>query len=150
MYNFGFDDKWVGWIKTCISTARISVLVNGSPTSEFSPHKGLRQGDPLSPFLFNLVAEGTNILMERAKDLGLVKGAVVGHSELKLSHLQFADDTIIFCEANWEEIIAIKRILRCFEVMFGLKINFHKCKVYGISVEDDLVKEFAKKVELFN
>ncbi|XP_028115979.1 uncharacterized protein LOC114313761 [Camellia sinensis] len=113
MSNFGFGDKWVEWIKTCISLAIIFVLVNGSPTSEFSSHKGLRQGDLLSPFLFNLVEEGLNILMERAKEVGLIKGAAIGHRELKLSHIQFADDTIIFCEANWEEIIAVKRILRC-------------------------------------
>lgn len=56
--------------------------------------------DPLSPFLFNLVAEGLNILLERAKELGLIKGAAVSHSDLKVSHLQFADDTIIFCEAS--------------------------------------------------
>ncbi|XP_028112042.1 uncharacterized protein LOC114310295 [Camellia sinensis] len=113
-------------------------------SKEFSPHRGLRQGDPLSPFHFNLVTKGLNSLIERAKDLGTIKGAVVGHRELKLSHLQFADDTIIFCEANWEEIMAIKRILRCFELMSGLKINFHKSKVCGIGIEDDLVKAFAK------
>ena len=66
------------------------------------------------------MAERLNIQMVRAKNLGLIKGAMVGHRELKLSHHQFADDTIIFCEANWKEIIAIKRILRCFEIMSGL------------------------------
>ncbi|XP_028080046.1 uncharacterized protein LOC114281693 [Camellia sinensis] len=146
MKNFGFGEKWVGWIKTCISTARISVLVNGSPTSEFSPMKGLRQGDPLSPFLFNIVAEGLNILLERAKEVGLIRGVSAGPTELKITHLQFADDTIIFCEAEWEEVVAVKRILRCFEVMSGLKINFHKSKVCGVGVQDDIVQVFAKKL----
>lgn len=146
MQNFGFGEKWVGWIKECISTPRISVLVNGSPTAEFSPQKGLRQGDPLSHFLFNIVAEGLNILLERAKRKGLIKGALVGHQGLKISHLQFANDTIIFCEATWDEIIIIKRILRCFEVVSSLKINFHKSMVCGIGVEEGLTKEFAKKI----
>ncbi|CAL5388524.1 unnamed protein product [Camellia sinensis] len=150
MKNLGFGEKWVGWIWSCISTSRISVLVNGSPTAEFSPQKGLRQGDPLSPFLFNIVAEGLNILLERAKEKGMIRGASVGHQELKISHLQFADDTIIFCEAKWEEIIMLKRILRCFEVMSGLKINFHKSIVCGIGVEEELVKEFAKTLNCLN
>lgn len=78
--NFGFGDLWVSWMKECVTTARISVLVNGSPTDEFSPSKGLRQGDPLSPFLFNIVVEGLNLLLARAKDLGLIKGVTAGHS----------------------------------------------------------------------
>ncbi|CAL5336186.1 unnamed protein product [Camellia sinensis] len=146
MENFGFGVKWVGWIRSCISTSRISVLVNGSPTAEFSPQRGLRQGDPLSPFLFTIVAEGLNILLERAKEQGMIRGASVGHQELIISHLQFADDTIIFCEANWDEIRVLKRILRCFEVMSGLKINFHKSIVCGIGVEEELVKEFANNL----
>lgn len=72
--NFGFGDKWINWLKCCVTSARISVLVNGSPTDEFSPQRGLRQGDPLSPFLFNIIAEGLNLLLERAKEIGLFKG----------------------------------------------------------------------------
>ncbi|XP_028058200.1 uncharacterized protein LOC114262057 [Camellia sinensis] len=106
--NFGFGEKWVRWVKTCISTARVSVPVNGSPTTKFSPMKGLRQGDPLSPFLFNIFAEGLNLLTSRAKEVSLIRGDSIGPNDLRLSHLQFADDTIIFCEADWEEIIAIK------------------------------------------
>ncbi|XP_028084028.1 uncharacterized protein LOC114285201 [Camellia sinensis] len=95
MVNFGFGEKWVRWITSYISTSRISVLVNRSPTVEFSPQKGLRQGDPLSPFLFNIVVEGLNLLLEKAKERGLIRGASVGPNELKISHLEFADESII-------------------------------------------------------
>lgn len=78
IYNFGFGGKWLSWIKECLTSSRISVLVNGSPTDEFSPQRGLSRGDPLSPFLFNLVVEGLNLLLSRAKQLGLIKGATGG------------------------------------------------------------------------
>ncbi|CAL5365331.1 unnamed protein product [Camellia sinensis] len=93
-----------------------------------------------------MVAEGLNILLERAKEQGMIRGASVGHQDFIISHLQFADDTIIFCEANWDEIRVLKRILRCFEVMSGLKINFHKSIVCGIGVGEELVKEFANNL----
>lgn len=106
--NFGFGEKWVSWMRTCVSSTKIFVLVNGSPTSEFCPQRGLRQGDPLLPFLFNIVAEGLNILLSRAKELGFIKGAEVGRNGAVVSHLQFTDDTILFCEADWVEVVNFK------------------------------------------
>lgn len=119
--------------------------MNGSPTSEFNPSKGLQQGDPLSHFLFNLVVEGLNMLMLRARSSGLLRGAVVGH-DATISHLQFAGDTIIFCEADMEVIMVVKRILRCFELVSGLKINFHKSFVCGIGVSEQELDEFASRL----
>ncbi|XP_028122358.1 uncharacterized protein LOC114319532 [Camellia sinensis] len=144
--NFGFGVKWISWIKECISTAKLSVLVNGSPTEEFPPQKGFRQGDPLSPFLFNIAAEGLNILMSRAQQHGLIKGVNVGSSEVLLTHLQFADDSILFCEAEEMEVCNIKRVLRCFEVISGLRINYHKSLVCGVNVPEESLSEFAARL----
>jgi hypothetical protein len=85
-----------GWIRKCISTARVSVLVNGSPTTEFPIKKGLRQGDPLSSFLFNITVEGLSKMIGKGCDLDLVEGIHLGFDNLRISHLQFADDTLIF------------------------------------------------------
>lgn len=89
------------------------------------------------------MAEALNILMSRTRNLGLMRGVKIGAGEEVLSHLQFADDTMIFCEADRGEILTIKRILRCFELMSGLKINFHKSCVCGVGVEDSVVEGFA-------
>ncbi|XP_028093923.1 uncharacterized protein LOC114294021 [Camellia sinensis] len=104
--------QWIRWMKTCITTTMVSTLVNGAPTEEFQPQKGLWQGDPLSPFLFIVVAEGLNLLLERAIEKGLIKGASVGSDQFGISHLQFADDTIIFCEGGMKEVLNTKRVLR--------------------------------------
>ncbi|XP_028114676.1 uncharacterized protein LOC114312615 [Camellia sinensis] len=85
MINFGFGEKWMGWIKERITSSRLFVLVNGVPTGEFSPQRGLRQGDSLSPFLFNIVAEGLNILLSRALDMELIKGVKIG-AGLKINY----------------------------------------------------------------
>ncbi|XP_028070644.1 uncharacterized protein LOC114273078 [Camellia sinensis] len=86
---------------------------------------------------------GLNILLSRAKELDIIKGADVGSNGLRVTHLQFADDTILFCEANRREVSNIKSILRCFEIASGLKINYHKSIICGIGVDDGLVLEFA-------
>ncbi|GJV19995.1 RNA-directed DNA polymerase, eukaryota, reverse transcriptase zinc-binding domain protein [Tanacetum coccineum] len=74
MAKMGFGVKWCAWIRGCLTSSRASVLVNGSPIDEFLIHKGLRQGDPLSPFLFILVMEALHMLIERAKTANLVHG----------------------------------------------------------------------------
>ncbi|GKV30486.1 hypothetical protein SLEP1_g39289 [Rubroshorea leprosula] len=134
MNMFGFGVRWRGWIKECLSTARISMLVNGSPIEEFTMGKGLRQGDPLSPFLFLMIAEGLHGLVKKAETEGLLHGIDVGSKGLTISLLQFADDTVILGKANEENIFTVKTILRWFELMSGLRINFCKSSIVGFNV----------------
>ena len=122
----GFCSKWVKWIEGCLKSASISILVNGNPSAEFIPSRGIRQGDPLAPFLFNVVAEGLNGLLKKAKQENLYKGFQVGRHNVNITILQYANDTIFFGEASMENAIAIKTILRVFELASGLKINFAK------------------------
>ncbi|GJZ44001.1 RNA-directed DNA polymerase, eukaryota, reverse transcriptase zinc-binding domain protein [Tanacetum coccineum] len=91
--SFGFGDKRRSWISGCLLSFMGSVLINGSPTLEFHFHKGLKQGDPLSPFLFILITESLHLSFTRVLDSGLFKGINISNS-LTLSYLFYADDAV--------------------------------------------------------
>ena len=97
MSKMAFPILWRKWIRECVTTTIASVLVNGSPTEEFPLKRGLRQGDPLSHFLFLLAAKGLNVMMSTMVENNLFTGYVVGHeNSVVVSYLQFADDTLLF------------------------------------------------------
>ncbi|GAU20543.1 hypothetical protein TSUD_131010 [Trifolium subterraneum] len=132
------------WIKECVSTASASVLVNGSPTDEFPIERGLRQGDPLSPFLFLLAAEGLNVLMEVVVAHNLFKGYNIGERDfVSVSHLQFADDTLLLGVKSWANVRALRAVLVLFETMSGLKVNFNKSVLVGVNIPDSWLGEAA-------
>ncbi|KAL7593363.1 hypothetical protein Lser_V15G33806 [Lactuca serriola] len=133
--QMNFGTKWWSWIHGCPSSARISVLINGAATSEFSMERGIRQGDPLSPFLFIIVAEGLHIAMEEGKEIGIFEGIKLPSQGPSLSHLQYADDVIFLGSWSIENAKNLIRILRCFELASGLKINMLKSKIYGFGVQ---------------
>lgn len=135
MQRLGFCDKWIRWIKGCVESASVSILVNGSPTEEFKMGRGLRQGDPLAPFLFLMVAEGLSGLMRQAIRLHLFQGFKVGGEEVEVSLLQFADDTLFIGLPSIQNVLVTKSVLRCFELMSGLKVNFSKSKLAGIYLD---------------
>lgn len=124
--NFNFCEKWRGWIRECVSPAYAFVLVNGSPLGEFKLQRGLRQGDPLSPLLYLLVAEGLSILTSKAMGLNLFEPAVLGTENVVISHLQYAGDMIFMVAASMENARTLKCILKNFELLSGLKINYSK------------------------
>lgn len=106
-----FDLKWISWIHAILSTTRISVLVNGSPAKEFSPSRGLRQGDPISPLLYNLVGKALHSMFNTAADEGVLKGLLLGKRSKQITHLQYADDTVIFIDNNTDSIEGVKSVL---------------------------------------
>ena len=97
MRRMGFDEKWIRLIMICITTVFYSILVNGEPTSMIVPTQGIRQGDSLSPFLFLLCTEGLNGLITQAANRGDIKGFALSRNSPRLTHLLFADDSLLFC-----------------------------------------------------
>jgi hypothetical protein len=146
MVKMDFSSKWRQWVMTCVSSATVSVLVNGSPTDEFNMGRGLRQGDPLSPFLFLIAAEGLNVMLKASVDSGLFKGYQIGadaNSSVHISHLQFADDTLIVGEKSWANIRVLKANLMLFELISGLKVNFHKSMLVGVNIVQAWLRDAA-------
>ena len=145
LHKMGFGYQWMKWIWRCISTAKFSVLVNGVLAGFFSSTKGLRQGDPLSPYLFVLGMEVLSALLRRAADGGFILGYKLrrgGRMELNVSHLLFADDTIIFYEARKENLTFLSWTLAWFEAASGLRINLAKSKLILVG-EVEEIEEMA-------
>ncbi|GJT91986.1 RNA-directed DNA polymerase, eukaryota [Tanacetum coccineum] len=143
--KFGFGERWRTWIQSCLRSSRGSILVNGSPTEEFQFFRGLKQGDPLSPFLFILIMESLHISFQRVVDAGLFTGIKI-NSMVNLSHLFYADDAIFLGQWSELNIDSLVRVLDCFFRASGLRINMCKSKIMGVNVEDGMVKNAASKL----
>ena len=133
--KMGFGDRWRRWLKTCVSTVRFFVLVNGSPAGFFSSSRGLRQGDPLSPLLFLLIMEVLSRILKKSEEGGFIQDFQVGpinSTGIRVSHLLFANDTILFCDASREQILSIRLVLTCFQAFTGLKVNMGKSEIVPI------------------
>ncbi|XP_058746294.1 uncharacterized protein LOC131619187 [Vicia villosa] len=116
----------------------MSVLVNGSPTKEFVVERGLRKGDPLSPFLFVIVAEALKGMVSKVVEIGEYVGFNI-RRKCSVDILQFVDDTLLIGKGSWKQVRAIKAILRGFEMVSGLGINYHKSKIIGFNVSDNFL-----------
>lgn len=98
-------------IKECLSTVHYLVLVNGMPNGFFPGFRGIRQGDPLSPALFTLLAHLLSRILPRAEDVGFISGVKISRSSPRITHLMYADDLVIYSKAHTSEAIEIKKCL---------------------------------------
>ena len=133
--HMGFGPKWIRWIWWCVSTVRFFGLVNGMPAGFFPSSRGLRQGDPLSPYLFILGMEVLSILLRRAIARGFLSSCSFGGNEdsvFNISHLLFANDTMVFCEASEDQMLYLSWVLFWFEASSGLKINLEKSELIPV------------------
>ena len=103
MRKMGFNERWIKIVVECMKTVSYSILVNGEPYGMIHPTRRIRQGDPLSPFLFLLCTKGLNGLIKNAKIHGDIHSFSLCRKGLKLTHLLFTDDSLLFCRATIEE-----------------------------------------------
>jgi len=142
----GFSPKWCRWVEGMVKGGIVGVKVNDDIGYYFQTKRGLRQGDPMSPVLFNIVADMLAILIKRAKDDGQISGVIPHLVDDGLSILQYADDTIIFLDHDIEQAKNMKLLLSVFEQMSGLKINFHKSEIFCYGQAKEFEEEY---IELF-
>lgn len=124
--KIGFAEGWVRKIWDCISSASFTAILNGDPCVDITPKRGLRQGCALSPYLFILCTEGLSSLLSKAESTGSFHGIKVMHASSMISHLFFADDSLLFSKANICAACAVKNILSIYERASGQKINYQK------------------------
>nr|KAJ0184488.1 hypothetical protein LSAT_V11C900478770 [Lactuca sativa] len=126
-----------------LSSSRASVVVNDSPTRELNITKGVKQGDPLSPFLFIIAMEGLNAVMKTTVEKGIFTGIKVPGEGPIISHLFYADDALFVGEWSRSNLKNLSSILKCFHVSSGLKVNFHKSKVFGVGASNIETSQWA-------
>lgn len=126
---FGFANAWIRWISNLISSTFFSILINGIPTSTFRPSRGIRQGDPLSPFLFIIMAEGLGRCINSAILSRNLKGINL-HQAPTISHQQFVDDNMIFGHSSVQEARTLISLLDNFSKSSGALINKVKSQIF--------------------
>jgi hypothetical protein len=135
LFAVGFGEKFINWTLSCVTSANIAVLINGDPTSFFKSERGLRQGCPLSPYLFILIMEGLSILLSRSISDHKISGIKVS-KQIKMVHLMFVDDVLLMSTADPMEWHCILEVLQSFCLVSGLSINHAKSTVHFWGVSD--------------
>ena len=126
MRRLGFHDRWIALMMMCMTLVTYSVLINGEPKGKIIPSRELRQGDPISPYLFLLCAEGLTAMLKKEEAIGNIKGVAVCRGAPRISHLLFADDSIVFFRSSLDEASRVMKVLEDYEGDSGKRLNKEK------------------------
>lgn len=149
--KMGFDAKWIAWIMACISSVSYTVLLNGQTHGRIVPERGIRQGDPLSPFLFILCAEALVHVMNRAEQREVISGMRLTKKCPVIQHLLFADDSLFLCRANLRECSEFLRCLALYGNSSGQVINFQKSAItFGKDIDPIMKNLLAELLHIEN
>lgn len=142
MTKLGFADRWIHLIMTCVRSVSYSMLINGQPYGCIKPSRRIRQGDPLSPYLFILCAEGLSALLYKAEEEGRITGLPIARDGTKINHFFFADDSLLFYRATILERANIQGILDRYEKASGQKLNREKTSIFFSRNTKEETKQF--------
>lgn len=136
---------------TCVTTVSYTVLINGQAHGFVVPQRGLRQGDPLSPFLFVLCTEDLTHLLNKAEQAGSISGVQFSLQGPAIHHLLFDDDSLFMCKANEDQVKTFQHILQDYGAVTGQTINFSKSSItLGNNIDHDLRISLQQILGIFN
>ena len=145
MRKMGFTDRWIAWIHLCISSVSYNVLINGEPKGNITPSRGIRQGDPLSPFLFIILTEALISQIQGAEREGRITGLKIARDSPPISHLLFADDSLFFCKADTQQCRELMKIIEEYGRASGQLLNVAKSSIFfGSKVPPELKTELKE------
>lgn len=148
--KLGFCDKWISLIRNCLSTVSYSIIINGTPEEHIVPSRGLRQDDPLSPYLFIIGAECLiRNLCKWSNDKKSDLGIKFSSGSLVVSNLMFADDCIIFAQATQKASRNIKELLDKYCSILGQVVNYHKsCIFFSHNIDNCLRQSISGNLQI--
>ena len=115
MEKLEFCEKWVSLVYECINMVSYKILVNGEPRGDIRPSRGIRQGDPLSPYFFLLCLESLNRMLQQAASNDSIRGFSLCKRGPSISHLFFTNDSLLFCRATMSDLLAVQDIFLCMK-----------------------------------
>ena len=142
----GFELRWINLVMMCVTSVKYVVMVNGKPCGEIKPQKGLRQGDPISPYLFIICAEALGALMTKENEEGALTGVPTSNSGPRISHLFFADNNLLFCRANHTQWENLTNVLQIYETASSQRLNASKTLI--IFSKNTSLEDKAKILEM--
>ena len=127
--RMGFPSPWIAWIRALLDAVTFSILVNGQPSNWITPSRGVRQGDPISPYLFIIVSQNLSVILNRARNIDMIPG-FDKNLHYNFNHLMYADDLILISHATRRIARNIKFCLAIYAAMTGQYFNSSKSAIY--------------------
>jgi hypothetical protein len=145
---FGFSKDWISWIMNLISSSFFSILVNGVPSQPFSPSRGIRQGDPLSPFLFLIMVEGLGHYIKASIQNGSLQGLHLHGLQPTASHSQFVDDTMLLNTPTTQEANKLRSILNDFSEASRTTFNLDKSQLFFFNTPEAIQHHISQLMNI--
>ncbi|XP_031094434.1 uncharacterized protein LOC115998904 [Ipomoea triloba] len=140
----GFARDWIDLIRLCVTSVKYEILVNGETVGSVLPSRGIRQGDPLSPYIFIICAEGLSLILQQQEASGKIHGIRVVRGAPSVSHLFFADDSLLFFRATDSEVHEIKSCLDLYSSASGQLVNYDKSSItFSANTEQNMCRHVA-------
>ena len=148
MRKLGFNRRWINWVQEYV-TVTYSILMEGQPFGYFKPNKGLRQSDPLSPYLFLIYAEELSFLLHKVEQNGKIQGVRISNRCPLINHLLFANNSLPLCKASTVHCANVLEVLENYERLNGQMVNLNKSAlVFNCNTPHRLRTQLAEQMRV--